>query len=94
MPPESRAGFGGLSYFGYDPALRVLPDVEPADGERRLIGASGADAILFRHFATARFDLAGGPRALALYWLEGYGGGVFLPFADATSGAETYGGGR
>ena len=31
---------------------------------------------------------------LTLYWIEGYGGGVFLPFADATSGTETYGGGR
>ena len=29
-----------------------------------------------------------------MYWLEGYGGGVFLPFRDATSGRETYGGGR
>jgi uncharacterized protein (DUF1684 family) len=31
---------------------------------------------------------------LTLYWLEGYGGGVWLPFQDATSGHETYGGGR
>jgi uncharacterized protein (DUF1684 family) len=31
---------------------------------------------------------------LELYWLEGYGGGVFLPFRDATAGAETYGAGR
>ena len=29
-----------------------------------------------------------------LYWLEGYGGGVFLPVADATSGKTTYGAGR
>ena len=32
--------------------------------------------------------------ALELYWLEGYGGGVFLPFGDVTSGKETYSGGR
>jgi len=31
---------------------------------------------------------------LVVYWIAGYGGGVFLPFADATSGKETYGGGR
>ncbi len=31
---------------------------------------------------------------LTLYWIEGYGGGVFLPFVDVTSGSETYGGGR
>ncbi len=31
---------------------------------------------------------------LTLYWIEGYGGGVFLPFSDATSGSDSYGGGR
>ena len=31
---------------------------------------------------------------LAVYWLEGYGGGIWLPFTDSTSGADTYGGGR
>ena len=32
--------------------------------------------------------------ALELYWLEGYGGGLYVPFADATSGAGSFGGGR
>ena len=30
-------------------------------------------------------------RRLELYWLDGYGGGVFLSFRDGTSGRETYG---
>ena len=30
-------------------------------------------------------------QTLDLYWLDGYGGGIFLSFADATSGRETYG---
>ncbi len=94
LPIESRAGFPGLSYYDYDPALRVLADVEPGTGELRAIGSSGEEPVVFRHFGTARFDLAGERCSLALYWLEGYGGGVFLPFADATSGSETYGGGR
>jgi uncharacterized protein (DUF1684 family) len=94
LPAESRAGFRGLPHFDYDPALRVLADVEPADGAQVRIGSSGEEPVLFRHFATARFELAGGPQALAVYWLEGYGGGVFLPFADATGGKETYGAGR
>jgi uncharacterized protein (DUF1684 family) len=50
--------------------------------------------MLFRRFARARFELHGEPCALELYWLEAYGGGVFLPFGDATGGGETYGGGR
>ena len=31
---------------------------------------------------------------LDVFWLEAYGGGVFLPFKDATCGTQTYGGGR
>jgi uncharacterized protein (DUF1684 family) len=41
-----------------------------------------------------RFEVAGKAAELAVYWLEGYGGGLWLPFADATSGEITYGGGR
>jgi uncharacterized protein (DUF1684 family) len=94
LPPENRAASPGLPYFDYDPSVRVLAEVEPADGAQLAIGSSGVEPVLFRHFGTARFDLSGGARQLALYWLEGYGGGVFLPFADATRGAETYGAGR
>jgi uncharacterized protein len=94
VPPGDRTAFAGLAYFEYDPPLRVLAEVQPADGALRAIGSSGEEPIFFRHFATAQFELAGAVRTLALYWLDGYGGGVFLPFADATSGGETYGGGR
>ena len=31
---------------------------------------------------------------LELYWIDVYGGGLFLPFRDATSGSESYGAGR
>ena len=94
LPPEARSGFAGLAYFPYDPALRVLAGVEPAEAEPREIAGSAGSAILFRRFGLARFELAGKPRSLELYWLEGYGGGVFLPFADGTTGNETYAGGR
>ena len=46
--------------------------------------------MVFTRFAVARF----GGHELELFWLEAYGGGLFLPFRDATSGSETYGGGR
>ena len=35
-----------------------------------------------------------GGGTLTLFWMEGYGGGLFLPFRDLTNGHETYGGGR
>jgi uncharacterized protein len=34
------------------------------------------------------------PVTLDIYWLDIYGGGLFLPFRDATCSHESYGGGR
>jgi uncharacterized protein (DUF1684 family) len=31
---------------------------------------------------------------LEAYWIDVYGGGIFIPFRDGTSGSETYGAGR
>ena len=61
--------------------------VEPASLE---IEGSAGSTTRFRRFAVAQF----GKATLELYWLESYGGGVFLPFRDETSGGETYGAGR
>lgn len=87
LTPEQRADFAGLPYFRYDPDLRFLAGVEPAERERREIATSGEAPYVFTRFARATFELG----SLDLYWLEGYGGGIFLSFGDATSGSETYG---
>ena len=94
LPEEARGAFGGLPYFDYDPGLRLLARVEPAEEALILIAGSGPEPTPFRRFARAVFELGGEERRLALYWLEAYGGGVFLPFRDETSGNETYGAGR
>ncbi len=85
---------GELAYFDYEPAARVLASVRDAPPMRYAIGTSGDGTYAFSRFATARFELAGKPLELELYWLEGYGGGLFVPFRDATAGRETYGAGR
>lgn len=94
LTSEARKRVARLEYYPYDASLRVLADVEPADDEARDIAGSAGSATRFRRFGRARFELAGAPQELELFWLEGYGGGVFLPFGDATNGLETYGGGR
>ena len=94
LPPEQRTTFDGVAYFDYDPALRVLGFVEPAAHEQREIATSGERPYSFTRFACTQFELAGAEQALDLYWLDGYGGGLYLSFADATSGTETYGAGR
>jgi uncharacterized protein (DUF1684 family) len=96
LPEAERAGFPGIPYFPHDPAARVLAEVVEAAPERYDIATSGEEggSYAFTRFGVARFGLSGEPLELELYWLEGYGGGLFLPFRDATSGRETYGAGR
>jgi uncharacterized protein (DUF1684 family) len=94
LPPAARPRFTGLPYFDYDPEVRVDATVSEVEPERLLIAASGDGTVAFTRFGRASFDLRGAPHELDVYWLEGYGGGVFLPFADETRGRETYGAGR
>ena len=94
LTAEARRSFRGLPYFDYDPTLRVLADIEPADPERYDITTSGDGNYSFTRYGVAKFNLDERPMTLELYWVEGYGGGIFLPFRDGTSGAETYGAGR
>ena len=94
IPESQRAGFDGLDYFDYDSAARVHARVEPAERRHYEIATSGDGTYGFTRFGVARFELGGEEAALELYWLDGYGGGLFVPFRDATSGKETYGAGR
>jgi uncharacterized protein (DUF1684 family) len=94
IPQPDRARFPGLRYFDYEPRARVLADVEDAELASDDLDTSGDGTYRFVRFGMARFHLMGHPLTLELYWLEGYCGGIFLPFRDATSGAETYGAGR
>jgi uncharacterized protein (DUF1684 family) len=90
----ARAAFGGLPYHRYDPAARVTAEVVPDEPAELELETSTGAPYRFRRVGVARFDLAGTDLGLPLYWLEGYGGGLFLPFADATTGRTTYGAGR
>jgi uncharacterized protein (DUF1684 family) len=94
LADPTRVGFGGIAYFLYDPAWRLTAAVSQLPPVPVAIGSSGEGPITFTRFAEARFSAGGEEHALELYWLEGYGGGLFLPFRDSTSGSETYGAGR
>lgn len=95
LSDEQKNVFTGLDYYEYDPALRyALPvehDVEPGNIEIEL---QDDGLILLQRFGRVRLPINGEEHSLSLFWVSGYGGGVFLPFKDETSGPETYGGGR
>ena len=94
LPPGERRGYQGVPWFAHDPAARVTAAVEPAAPARFELDASVGEPMAFTRFGVARFALGDAEHALELYWLDAYGGGLFVPFADATSGSDTYGAGR
>lgn len=95
ISPGERAAFTGLRYFPYDPDFRVVASLEPGDslGETRA-ETSGTHPMPLRRAAIARFSIGSTQLQLTVYWIDVYGGGLFLPFRDATCPGESYGGGR
>ena len=107
VPPADRAGFVAR-HFPFDSALRFEVPVEPdghgppAGGGGNGFGAgwsielpvSAGGSMSFTKIGWLEIPFPAGARRLALYWMAGYAGGLFLPFRDGTNGAETYGAGR
>jgi uncharacterized protein (DUF1684 family) len=93
LPAADRPTFAGLRYWPYDATRRV---------SARLVSLGGAEAestmgtgeTAYRRIGDLHFELDGQTHRLGALWIPGYAGGLFVPFADATRGTETYGGGR
>lgn len=78
------------SYFEYDAGAVVESRLVPTEGGIE-VDTGGEDGVV-RYARIGVVDTPFG--ALTLFWARGYGGGLFLPVRDATSGQESYGGGR
>src|SRR5437764_2791005 len=81
IPQPQRAGYPGAPVAGYDPDLRFDVAIDTGVPPRHMEVATGTDGI-------ARFDRIGcahlpGGGDLDVWWLDGYGGGVFVPVKDA-----------
>lgn len=85
-----RAAFTGIPYWPLDPSLRFEVAVDQLPPEPMV--AASISSETFRLVRIGRVHLPVG--ALEVYWIDVYGGGVFVPFRDETSGHETYGAGR
>lgn len=94
LSADARSRFQGLRYHPYDPAWRFEVPVEAIPGDDVQLTHSGSGATTFTRIGTFALDTPAGSATLTLFWLEGYGGGVFLPFRDLTNGDTSYGGGR
>ena len=89
------ANFNGVDYFPYDPAWRLTGKIS-RDVERYRVEIDLVDDGVLRctRAGIVRFRFGGMDLSLSVFWMEGYGGGLWLPFGDTTNNTETYGGGR
>lgn len=95
IPTRDRASFASLAYWPHDPAYRMAVRIEALDaGAAADLPSSGSGGIPFRRIGRVRLTGPLEGRSLDVFWIDAYGGGIFLPFRDATSGSETYGAGR
>ena len=96
LSAEQKASFAGLNYFDYNPELRLVLAINK-DVEQEVFEVPLQDdgMMKMQRFGKIAFEFSQQAVELSLFWIQGYGGGVFLPFRDETNKTnETYGGGR
>ena len=74
----------------YDPQWRAEVALEPAPPERIEVPTGTDGVVPFERIGVLRTPWGD----LDAWWLASYGGGVWVPVRDRTSGATSYGGGR
>ncbi len=96
IPAAARRDFRGLAYWRHAPdlALRARLEPDPKAPPLDLPRSGAGPAMPYVRIGWVSFKVEGADARLAVYWLNEYGGGIFIPFRDSTSGTETYGGGR
>jgi uncharacterized protein (DUF1684 family) len=96
LPEDERRDFHGVAYYRHAPALALRARLEPDPEARPLdVPRSGEGPRMpFQRIGWVSFAVGDTACRLAVYWLDEYAGGIFIPFRDTTNGTETYGGGR
>jgi uncharacterized protein (DUF1684 family) len=95
LTPAQREGFSGLHYYPYDPTWRVQGTLDRnVDQEVFSVELPAEGALRLTRVAQVHFPAGDQEATLAVFWIAGYGGGLFLPFRDAACGQGSYGGGR
>jgi hypothetical protein len=95
VEPDATAELGATAAASAKaaPSPGPFPSVQFAAPALQL-PVSGGGQMAFRRIGFVSVPFPAGTRRLGLFWMEGYAGGLFLPFRDATNGRETYGAGR
>ena len=94
LTDDQQRSFSGLSYYDENPALRLELEVGTFDTDEVIeMQTSTGDVASYVRWGKVAFQVDGESAELTIFKDTG-GGEFFLPFADATSGDETYPSGR
>ncbi len=94
VPKPRRTTLKQIAMFDYNPALRFYVSLDRVTANALTFQLDADGDMRARPIARTQGLKAALKAELTVYWIEGYGGGLFIPFKDLTSGAQTYGGGR
>src|SRR5947208_9590119 len=82
IPPERRERWQGANWYPYAREWRLQGEVQLAPTVATFDIPLASDGVLrCARVGTVRFSAHGREARLALYWLCGYGGGLWLPFS-------------
>ena len=97
LPEAARAGAAGPAFYVYAPEWRLVGDLERLKGaELKFVKVQATRGKTQDYLEYGRIKVAaeGDTVSLLVYRPLEHPDQFFLPFRDATSGGETYGGGR
>ena len=95
LDEEQKNAFKGIRYFPYNPDMSFTTIVDIAiEPHKQEVVMNATESMMMTTVGLLHFTVGQQPVTLSLYWLDVYGGGLFLPFRDTTCPQESYGGGR
>lgn len=95
LTDEQKERFDHLDYYPYQPEWCLDAQVDPdVVHETFHIQLPAEGNFSYTRVARLNFLYRSNPYSLNLFWVNSYGGGLFLPFRDTSNGSGTYGGGR
>ena len=95
LDEEQKRNFKGIPYFPFNPAMRFAVTVDiNIEHKQQEVVMNASESMKMTTVGYLHFTVEQQDATLSLYWLDIYGGGLFLPFRDATSPKESYGAGR
>lgn len=95
LTDEQRSAFKGIPYWNYDSRWRIEVEIDTDVPDDIISGELPEGHFRYQRVGYAHFmEPDGALGRLTIFWILGYGGGIFIPFRDTTNSDKTYGAGR